>query len=61
MISKDCFRTERQPSPAGDSGQTVARDEGEITKTNRDAGVTGGKTPTADELRARYDEFVGRS
>jgi hypothetical protein len=23
--------------------------------------VTGGKTPTADELRARYDEFVGRS
>jgi hypothetical protein len=44
MNSKDPLIPERQPSPAKDSGQTVARDEGEIKKKNQDAHVPGHDT-----------------
>lgn len=43
MLSKDSFKTERQPSPVEDSNHAVIGDEGE-KKKNQVAGVTGNKT-----------------
>ena len=58
--SKDSLIIERQPSPAEDSGQTVARDEGEIKKKNQDANVPGQDT-RIEQAETRTDQANTRT
>ena len=60
MVTKDLIVTERQPSPAEDSVQTVARDEGEITKQNQDAHAPGHDT-RIEQAETRSEQAIRAS
>ena len=59
MLTKDSFKTERQPSPVEDSNQAVTGDEGE-KKQNQAAGMTGNKT-RIEQAEARAEQAETRT
>jgi PAS domain S-box-containing protein len=60
MSSKGSLTTGRQPSPAGDSGQTAARDENGIKKKNQDACAPGHDTRT-ERAETRSEQAIRAS
>ena len=60
MNSKGSLITGHQPSPAEDSGQTVARDEGEINKKNQGAYVPGHDT-RIEQAELRTEQVIHAS